>query len=381
MAIALPITACNVTGSAPPPPPSGHIVADEPQAALAGREALLAGGNAADAAAAAALTMAVTLPSRVGLLGGGVCLAYDPVTKAVRTLDFLPRSGSGGVALPGLLRGLYALQGTYGKLRWEKLTALAENTARDGAPLSRALAQDLREAAPTLAQDPQARQVWLAGGTTAPAEGTRLAQPDLAQLLSQVRRQGVAAVHGGALAGTLASGIGASAEALRGWQPAWRDALQLESGVDALHVAGFDGDGSAGWRAAAAARGGDRLSRLAEALGRAPAAHPPAVPGATVAVIDSGDYAVACTLTMGGPFGTGRMVPGTGLFAARPTEAAGVGGPALLVNHNVGSVRFAGAAATDRLSHIACTLDDHQHKRCQGAADPRGGGLVTRADR
>ncbi len=58
----------------------GEIVADEPRAALVGKEVLSGGGNAADAAVAVGLSLAVTLPSRAGLGGGGACIAYAPDT-------------------------------------------------------------------------------------------------------------------------------------------------------------------------------------------------------------------------------------------------------------------------------------------------------------
>ncbi|MFP3344798.1 gamma-glutamyltransferase, partial [Halomonas sp. SIMBA_159] len=56
---------------------AGMATADEPRAATVGREVLANNGTAADAAAAMAFTMTVTLPSRVGLGGGGVCVVSD----------------------------------------------------------------------------------------------------------------------------------------------------------------------------------------------------------------------------------------------------------------------------------------------------------------
>ena len=67
------------------------VVADEPYAAGVGRDIIAQGGKAGDAVAAMALAMTASLPSRVGLAGGGVCVLFDAASTKARTVDFLPR--------------------------------------------------------------------------------------------------------------------------------------------------------------------------------------------------------------------------------------------------------------------------------------------------
>lgn len=311
----------------------GLGAADEALAAEAGRAALAAGGSAADAAVAMGLTLAVTLPSRAGLGGGGVCVVHDPRTKAVRTLDFLPRSGAGGrsgAAVPGMLRGLSMLHAGHGRLRWEQVVVAAELLAREDTPVSRALAQDYQTA-----------------GKPAGA-GQPLSQPDLAGVLAQVRQKGVGVFYDGTLAGTVASGLGLDAAVLRAYRPQWRDTVVVPVGHEEFHFArlseGADSLTATLWRAAAdrpAAEWPGRTTAVpAETVGRGPAM----VPNAGLAVVDSSEQAVACTFTLGGPFGSGRVIPGTGILAALDADnGAGIGGPALLVNPHLNWSLFAGA--------------------------------------
>src|SRR3546814_819610 len=51
---------------------AGFVAGDEPRAVTIGRDVIGNGGSAADAAVAMYFAMAVTLPSRVGLAGGGI---------------------------------------------------------------------------------------------------------------------------------------------------------------------------------------------------------------------------------------------------------------------------------------------------------------------
>ena len=166
-----------ITGGGGPPPGTpgyvsgflGGVSADEPRAALVAREVLSGGGTAAEAAVAAAFMLSVTLPSRAGLGGGGACLAYDPDKASVNggvpeAVLFVPPPGGGSAAGPGarpaavpmMARGLYALFARYGRRPFESLTIYAEQSARFGIPVSRALARDLAVVAGPLAGDPLA---------------------------------------------------------------------------------------------------------------------------------------------------------------------------------------------------------------------------------
>jgi gamma-glutamyltranspeptidase/glutathione hydrolase len=84
----------------------------------------------------------------------------------------------------------------------------------------------------------------------------------------------------------------------------------------------------------------------AAALGGAATQASEAPPTASLVVLDPFDQAVACSFTLGGPFGSGRMIPGTGLFAAVDRGAAGIGGPVIEVNTARDETLFMAAGAS-----------------------------------
>ena len=71
---------------------------------------------------------------------------------------------------------------------------------------------------------------------------------------------------------------------------------------------------------------------------------PEGPPTAGLVSFDQFGQAVACTFSLGGPFGTGKMVPGTGIMQANATGMRGIGGPAVLVNPSLNHPLFAGSA-------------------------------------
>ncbi len=366
---------------------SGYGAADDPRAVEIGRAVIENGGSAADAAVSMALTMAVTLPSRVGLGGGGLCLVHDPATRAVRTLDFLPESTTGGAPMPGLLRGLYTLHAAYGHRRWEEALGAPESLAGLGTPVSRQLAADLRAGADRLAHDRGAQRLFLSTNNRPLAEGETLVQTELGATLGLVRQRGIAAFYGASfgasessLAETLARGLGVDQGGLAGVRARWGETVQVENDHDVIHFPDKSGSGlAAAWQAGLAAGDGDWLGAMMGALRANAGSVGAAVPTAALAVVDPQEQGVACVFTMGGLFGNGRVVPELGVLAGGGGGASGVGGPVLMVNHHQETTLFAaggaatGAEPSDRAAAGALLSALHN-----SAVDHRPlGGMVT----
>ncbi len=395
----------------------GGAVADEPRAVLAAREVLSRGGNAADAAVALGFMLSVTLPSRAGLGGGGGCVAYMPDRDSVNggvpeAVVFPPVAGAGGgdrpAAVPMLPRGLFALHARYGKLPFEGLLAPAEQAARFGFPASRALVRDLQVVAGPLLADPNARAVFAPGGAPI-GEGSQVLQPELGATIAQLRVAGVGDLYQGALARRLAeqtplAGGPLSVDALRAALPRIVPPVSVPVGDDLVAILPSPPDNGAAVAAAI------------QALQAAPGAARPAALGGgpypastTFATLDHDGNAVVCALTMDNLFGTGRIVPGTGLLLAASPRAIPTPVLAALIawNSNIHAFRAAvggsgqeGAALAaafalqstlatgqplptpppepGRANVIACAryLPDHDGS-CSWATDPRGAGLAA----
>ncbi len=390
----------------------GAVAADEPRAALAGREVLALGGTAGDAAVAVAFTLAVTLPSRAGLGGGGACLAYSPNRDgpgrgAPEAIVFVPLPGSAGprsdrpAAVPMLPRGLFALHARYGRKPFEGLIAPAEQLARFGAPPSRALLQDLAVVAGPLAADPNARAVFAPGGAPVTEAGT-LQQNDLGATLAAIRTAGVGDFYQGAMARRIAeasplAGGAITLDDLRTALPRTGAPIVVRAGRDSAAFLPPPADGGLAAAAAfqylqesptdlagaqaravgAATRwrsgGGDPMAVLT--AGGAGGSLPllPASTGFTV--LDREGNSVTCALTMNNLFGTGRVMPGTGvLLAASPRAVA----PPLLSagivwNANINAFRAAVAGSGQEGAPLAVAAGLSNGLRGVTAAVPEPG--------
>jgi len=228
----------------------GGVVADEPRASLIGRDMLSSGGSAADAATAMYFTLAVTLPSRAGLGGGGVCLAFDAASGKTEVLDFsadapktIPASADRPSAIPGNPRGFFALQARYGKLMWREVITPAEGLARFGHPVSRAFSRDLKAIGPALLANPGARVLFAdKSGQRMLGEGDTIEQLDLASTLGLLRARGVGPFYTGPFAANFvenvkAAGGSLSVEELRRFTPSWRNTVRVEVGNEVAHFA------------------------------------------------------------------------------------------------------------------------------------------------
>ncbi|MGG5887701.1 gamma-glutamyltransferase [Falsiroseomonas sp. HC035] len=372
----------------------GGVAAEEPRAALAARNVLSAGGTAADAAVAAGLMLSVTLPSRAGLGGGGACLLYAPNRNEVEAIVFppgpraaVPPGADRPAAVPMLARGLFALHARAGRRPFEELIAPAEQAARFGTEVSRALAADIAAVSTPLFADPAAAAVFAGPGGQPLQAGARITQPDLGTTLATLRTAGVGDLHQGGLARRLeessaAAGGGLTVPEMREAVPRVLPPVQGRAGNDLVSFLPPPADGglaaagafaalqggaaadvaasrgasvAAAWRQ----RGGDPALVLAAA--DLPAAGGAVLPASTgLVVLDRDGMAVTCAFTMNNLFGTGRVAPGTGILLG---AAPGIGQvqPALLSaglvhSPNLRAFRAAAAGSGQQAAPMAVAL-------------------------
>ncbi len=181
---------------------NGVVATPHYLASLAGVEALRDGGSAVDAAIAANLVLAVVWPHMCGpggdlfaqVFADGEVHGLNASGRAgagmtveayrSRGVDAMPARGALSVTVPGAVDGWYTLHERFGRLEFCRLARDAIRHAREGFHATAFLGEASRM--------PVARLQGLSAGQ-------RVEQPELAQSIETIAREGRAAMYGGSL--------------------------------------------------------------------------------------------------------------------------------------------------------------------------------------
>ncbi|WP_417453708.1 gamma-glutamyltransferase [Kiloniella sp.] len=395
---------------------AGVVSADEPRAAQVGRELLGNGATAADTAVAMYFTMAVTMPSRVGIAAGGACSYYDKEENKAVALNFLPKSSASGGVIPKAPRVMAALHAKYGSVRWQQLVAYGENLARFGNPVSRSFAYDLALANQRLGVNAELLSKFAREDGKLPREGDKLVQAELSGLLGGLRAQGAGYLYAGALTRRYAeastnAGLPLTSDEIRNYLPTFEEPLTVQVKDDLayfsgdysgsalvtanllgqLHVSDSYGEASQGERAhmfvealkrahvvragvasgqipVEATLGEEALENVFESYSSGKSTPVSALPFQPIAasgnpyaagfsVIDKYNNAIACSFTLNGLFGSGRMLQDMGVVLPSPPRSAADGldtvVSVVVANDPTTFSRYAGTSAGGAVSASA----------------------------
>ena len=196
----------------------GVVASESPAAAGAGLEVLDGGGNAMDAAVATTFALGVARPQSCGIGGGGF-LVYRGADGETAALDFRETApaavtsetfagkglyktftGHTTVGVPGTVAGMQTALESYGTIDLAEAIAPAERIAREGFEVPKSLSEEMGNHVSRLRLYPQTAEQFLVGGEEPYPEGSLLIQPDLADTLSLISKEGPHAFYEGDIA-------------------------------------------------------------------------------------------------------------------------------------------------------------------------------------
>lgn len=171
--------------------PNGAIASPHYLATLNGLHVLMDGGNAVDAAVACAAVLAVTTPHLNGVGGDLFAIVYTdgeviglnasgrlPAAAKLPENGKVPVFGVGSATVPGAISGWQALLERFGTRSIKELVRPAIQYAREGLWRSPGLVQSTERSRPLLEGDPEAARTFLVDGP--------LVQKELADTLEDV---------------------------------------------------------------------------------------------------------------------------------------------------------------------------------------------------
>ena len=210
----------------------GAVAAGHPLTAEAAGEVLRAGGNAFDAALAGLCAACVTEPVLASLGGGGFMLAL-PAGERPRLYDFFVQTpghrlpageldfrrievdfgtttqafhiGRGSAAVPGMVRGLFEVHEALGRMPLPEVVRPAVEYASRGVEISAYQAYLLGVVRSIFAATEESLAIFGSRERSGEliGEGERLFQPELADTLDTLAREGPALFYHGEIASTL----------------------------------------------------------------------------------------------------------------------------------------------------------------------------------
>ena len=209
---------------------NGMAATAHPLATQVALDTLKAGGSAVDAAIAANAALGLMEPTGNGIGGDLFAIVWDPKTEKLYGLNGSGRSPRGQtlaqlkkklgdatsipaygplpVTIPGTVDAWFALHERFGKRSMADNLAPTVRYAREGHPVAPVIAMYLQRSLAAYSRRENefdfsnARQVWFADGS-APEAGEMFRNPDLANTLETIGREGRDAFYDGALTETM----------------------------------------------------------------------------------------------------------------------------------------------------------------------------------
>lgn len=202
----------------------GMAATSHPSASLAAVRILESGGTAMDAAIAACAVQCVVEPGSTGIGGdcfallahdgGGEVIAFNGSGRAPAAISAewfakqgiraIPRQSPHCVTVPGAIDAWTRLHADHGRLPIAEVLAPAIRLAREGYAVAPRVHHDWTRERELLGSDPNARRIFLPAGRP-PGFGETHRQPDLADTLQKIARNGRDAFYRGPVAEDMVS--------------------------------------------------------------------------------------------------------------------------------------------------------------------------------
>jgi len=195
------------------------VATSHPQAALAAIEVMRAGGTAVDAAVAACALLGVIEPQSTGIggdcfalvqpKGEGKIVAYNGSGRAPaaanvewyleRKIHSVPLTSAHAVSVPGAVDAWERILREHGRLGLDRLLQPAIRAAEEGYVVAPRIAFDWKNQFEKLKNGTNTERYLLPGGKP-PVAGDVIRQPELAQTLRAIAKDGPAAFYRGPIA-------------------------------------------------------------------------------------------------------------------------------------------------------------------------------------